>query len=382
MWYFSPMAGIYIHIPYCKQKCHYCDFHFSTSLSTKEDLLNALQKEIALQQNFLEGQNIYTIYLGGGTPSILKQKELMQLFDVIYQNFSVAIDAEITLEANPDDLDAQKIKELGQTPVNRFSIGVQSFQDTDLQFMNRAHSAEEALESIKRLQDSGWENITIDLMYGTPTLSDKEWQQNMQTAINLNIPHISAYALTVEENTALHHFIEHKKCTPIEEEKSVRQFIQLMDTLEKVGFIQYEISNFAQKGFYSQHNSNYWKGENYLGLGPSAHSFNGTLRQWNISNNIRYIQQISQGLVPAETEEINVKQRYNEYILTSLRTIWGVNTKFVKSHFSINYERFLINSAQKWINSGHLLKNNELLTLSNKGKLMADSISTDLIWVD
>ena len=382
MWYFSPMAGIYIHIPYCKQKCHYCDFHFSTSLSTKEDLLNALQKEIALQQNFLEGQNIYTIYLGGGTPSILKQKELMQLFDVIYQNFSVAIDAEITLEANPDDLDAQKIKELGQTPVNRFSIGVQSFQDTDLQFMNRAHSAEEALESIKRLQDSGWENITIDLMYGTPTLSDKEWQQNMQTAINLNIPHISAYALTVEENTALHHFIEHKKCTPIEEEKSVRQFIQLMDTLEKVGFIQYEISNFAQKGFYSQHNSNYWKGENYLGLGPSAHSFNGTLRQWNISNNIRYIQQISQGLVPAETEEINVKQRYNEYILTSLRTIWGVNTKFVKSHFSINYERFLINSAQKWINSDHLLRNNELLTLSNKGILMADYISSDLLWVD
>ena len=186
-------------------------------------------------------------------------------------------------------------------------------------------------------------------MYGTPTLSDEDWQQNMQTAINLNVPHISAYALTVEKNTPLHHFIKHKKCAPVEEEKSARQFIQLMDNLDKVGFIQYEISNFAQKGFYSQHNSNYWKDKNYLGVGPSAHSFNGTFRQWNIANNIRYIQQISQGLVPAETEKMNVKQRYNDYILTTLRTIWGVNTSFVKSQFSGKYERFLLNSAQKWI---------------------------------
>ena len=376
------MAGIYIHIPFCKQKCHYCDFHFSTSLQTKENLLNALQKEISLQKNFLEGEKIHTIYLGGGTPSILKQEDLKRLFDVIYQNFPVANDAEITLEANPDDLHTQKIKELKQTDINRFSIGVQSFRDADLQFMNRAHCAEEAVDSVKRVQDAGWENITIDLMYGTPTLSDKDWQQNMQTAINLNVPHISAYALTVEKNTPLHHFIKHKKCAPVKEEKSARQFIQLMDNLDKVGFIQYEISNFAQKGFYSQHNSNYWKDKNYLGVGPSAHSFNGTFRQWNIANNIRYIQQISQGLVPAETEKMNVKQRYNDYILTTLRTIWGVNTSFVKSQFSGKYERFLLNSAQKWIDSDHLLKNNELLTLSKKGKLLANYISSDLFWVD
>lgn len=376
------MAGIYIHIPYCKQKCHYCDFHFSTTLRTKQDLLNALHKEIELQQNFLEGQNIHTIYLGGGTPSILKLKELKQLFDILYQNFPIAIDAEITMEANPDDLTTQKVKELKQTPVNRFSIGVQSFQDADLQFMNRGHSAEESLVSIKRIQDSGWENITIDLIYGTPTLSDTDWKNNLQTAINLTVPHVSAYALTLEENTALHQFIEHKKCAPLSEEKSTRQFLQLMETLPKSGFIQYEISNFARDGFYSKHNSNYWNGEKYLGIGPSAHSFNGMERQWNIANNLHYIQQISKGIVPAETEKINEKQRYNDYIVTALRTKWGVNTNFIKSHFSVNYERFLLNSAQKWINSSHLLKNNGLLTLSKKGKLMADNISSDLFWVD
>ncbi len=382
MWYFSPMAGIYIHIPFCKQKCHYCDFHFSTSLHTKDNLLNALQKEIALQKNFLEGEPINTIYLGGGTPSILKQEELMQLFDVLYQTFSIAADAEITLEANPDDLHAQKVKTLKQTPINRFSIGVQSFLDADLKFMNRAHNAEEALSSIKRVQDAGWKNITIDLIYGTPTLSDNDWQENMQTAIDLAVSHISAYALTVEENTALHHLIEDKKCAPIEEERSARQFIQLMKTLPKASFTQYEISNFAQEGFYSQHNSNYWKGEKYLGLGPSAHSFNGTHRQWNIANNVRYIQQVAKGLVPAETEKLNEKQRYNDYILTTLRTIWGVNTNFVKSQFSNNFERFLLNSAQKWIDSRYLLRNNEIITLSQKGKLMADNIATDLFWVD
>ena len=376
------MAGIYIHIPFCKQKCHYCDFHFSTSFRTKEDLLNALVKEIKLQQNFLEGETINTIYLGGGTPSILKQEELMQLFDVLYQNFTIATDAEITLEANPDDLNAKKLKELKQTPVNRFSIGVQSFQDADLQFMNRAHSTEEAHSSIKRVQDTGWENITIDLIYGTPTLSDKDWQNNMQTAIDLAVPHISAYSLTVEENTALHHFIEYKKCAPVEEEKSARQFIQLMDTLPKAGFTQYEISNFAQEGFYSQHNSNYWKGEKYLGIGPSAHSFNGTDRQWNITNNVRYIQQIAQGTIPAEKEQLTEKQRYNDYILTTLRTIWGINLNFVKSRFSNDFEYFLLNSVQKWINSGHILKNEENLTLNQKGKLMADHIAADLFRVD
>ena len=375
------MAGIYIHIPFCKQKCHYCDFHFSTSLRTKDDLLYALQKEIIMQQNFFN-ETIHTIYMGGGTPSILNHQEIIQLLDTIYQNFSIASDAEITLEANPDDLNAQKVNELKQTPVNRFSIGVQSFMYADLQFMNRAHNAEEALGSIKRVQDAGWENISIDLIYGTPTLSDKDWQNNLQIAINLDVPHISAYALTIEENTALYHFIEQKKCAPVEEEKSARQFLKLMDTLPKARFTQYEISNFAKEGFYSQHNSNYWKGAKYLGIGPSAHSFNGKVRQWNVANNVRYIKQIYLGNLPAEMEKLNEKKRYNDYILTTLRTIWGVNLNFIKNHFSANFESFLLNFSQKWINSGHLLKNKEILCLSKKGKLMADHIVADLLWVD
>ena len=312
----------------------------------------------------------------------MNQEELIRLLGTLYQTFSIAPNAEITFEANPDDLNAQKIKELKQTPVNRFSIGVQSFKYADLQFMNRAHNSEEALGSIKRVQDAGWENISIDLIYGTPTLSDTDWQNNLQTAINLLVPHISAYALTVEENTALHHFIEHKKCAPVQEEKSARQFLQLMDTLPKACFTQYEISNFAQNGFYSQHNSNYWKGEKYLGIGPSAHSYNGTDRRWNIANNVRYIKQISQGLIPAETEKLNEKKRYNDYILTTLRTVWGVDLNFTKYHFSSNFESFLLNFSQKWIDSGHILKNKEILTLSQKGKLMADYIAADLLWVD
>lgn len=376
------MAGLYIHIPYCKQKCHYCDFHFSTSLRTKDDLLKALITEIKLQKHFLKGESVNTIYVGGGTPSILNQEELMQLFDTLYQTFPIANNAEITLEANPDDLHAPKVKELQHTPINRFSMGVQSFKEEDLTFMNRAHNAEEALSSIKRVQDAGWENITIDLIYGTPTLSDKDWQSNMQTAIQLAVPHISAYALTVEENTALHHFIEQKKCAPVEEEKSARQFLQLMATLPKAHFIQYEISNFGKESFFSKHNSNYWKGEKYLGIGPSAHSFNGLNRQWNISNNVRYIQQISQGVIPAETELLNEKQRYNDYILTTLRTIWGVDVNFIKSHFSADFEDILIVSAQKWIDSMHILKNDNILKLSQKGKLIADHIAADLFWVD
>lgn len=376
------MAGVYIHIPFCKQKCHYCDFHFSTSLRNKTELLNALVSEINLQKNFLEREPINTVYFGGGTPSILSQKELMRLFDTLYESFSIANDAEITLEANPDDLHAQKIKELKETPVNRFSVGIQSFVEADLKFMNRAHNAKEALNSIKHVQDAGWQNITIDLIYGTPTLSDKDWGGNMHTAIELGVPHISAYALTVEERTALHHFIEHKKCAPVEEEKSARQFLQLMETLPKANFIQYEISNFGKEDFFSKHNSNYWKGEKYLGIGPSAHSFNGTDRQWNVANNVRYIQQINQGIIPAEKEILSEKQRYNDYILTTLRTIWGTDSDFVKSRFSNDFGLFLTTSAQKWVDSKYILKKDTILTLSQKGRLMADHIAADLFYVD
>ena len=376
------MAGIYLHIPFCKQKCHYCDFHFSTSLGGKDDLLYALLLEIELQKTYLSGEKINTIYFGGGTPSLLSEKELMQIFDKLHQHFSIDENAEITLEANPDDLTAQKIKELKQTPINRFSIGIQSFQDADLKFMNRAHNSEEALSSIKRVQDTGWENITIDLIYGTPTLSDSDWTNNMQTAIDLSVPHISAYALTVEENTALHHFIKSKKCAPVEDKQSARQFQQLMKHLPKAGFIQYEISNFGKEGYFSKHNSNYWKGEKYLGLGPSAHSFNEASRQWNIANNSRYIQSLQKGELLMEVEKLTEAQQYNDYILTSSRTIWGVNINFTKSHFSSILNDYLLVLLDKWMKSGHIYQNNEIFTLSEKGKLMADAIASDLFYVE
>ncbi len=376
------MAGIYLHIPFCKQKCHYCDFHFSTSLGGKDDLLHALLLEIEFQKTYLSGEKINTIYFGGGTPSLLSEKELMQIFDKLHQHFSIDENAEITLEANPDDLTAQKIKELKQTPINRFSIGIQSFQDADLKFMNRAHNSEEALSSIKRVQDTGWENITIDLIYGTPTLSDSDWTNNMQTAIDLSVPHISAYALTVEENTALHHFIKSKKCAPVEDKQSARQFQQLMKHLPKAGFIQYEISNFGKEGYFSKHNSNYWKGEKYLGLGPSAHSFNEASRQWNIANNSRYIQSLQKGELLMEVEKLTEAQQYNDYILTSSRTIWGVNINFTKSHFSSILNDYLLVLLDKWMKSGHIYQNNEIFTLSEKGKLMADAIASDLFYVE
>lgn len=376
------MAGIYLHIPFCKQKCHYCDFHFSTSLRTKDDLLRALLTEIELQKNYLSGEKINTIYFGGGTPSLLSEQELMLLFDKLHQHFSIDENFEITLEANPDDLTAQKIKELKQTPVNRFSIGIQSFQDADLKFMNRAHNSKEALSSVKRVQDAGWENITIDLIYGTPTLSDTDWQKNMQIAIDLSVPHISAYALTVEENTALHHFIKSEKCAPVEDEQSARQFQQLMKCLSKVDFIQYEISNFGKEGYFSKHNSNYWKGEKYLGLGPSAHSFDGDSRQWNIANNVRYIQSLQKGELLMELENLTEAQQYNDYILTSLRTIWGIDSVFVKSRFSSILSDYTLVLSEKWMKSGHIHQNNNIFTLSQKGKLMADAIASDLFYVE
>ena len=382
LWYFRCMAGLYIHIPYCKQKCHYCDFHFSTFLHTKTDFLQALLKEIVFQKDYLLGESIQTIYFGGGTPSLLDKEAINKVMDSIDRNFNIASKAEITLEANPDDLTSLKVKDLKQTAINRFSIGVQSFQDADLQFMNRAHSASEAMSSIKRVQDAGWENISMDLIYGTPTLSDSAWNENLTTFTALQVPHLSAYALTVEENTALHHFIEHKKCPPVEEEKSARHFLQLMETLPKSNFIQYEISNFGKENYFSQHNSNYWKREKYLGLGPSAHSYNGIERHWNVSNNAKYIIEIDKGIVPAEKETLHPQQNYNDYLLTNLRTIWGVNTDFVKSAFLGHFYDFLIDNCQKWIKSGHILQENELLTLSQKGKFMADGIAQDLFWVD
>ena len=375
------MSGIYIHIPFCKQQCHYCDFHFSTSLNNKNDLLDALVSEMSIRSDFLQGTKIRTIYLGGGTPSLLSGDEISKLFNALNNNFDLSNVEEITIETNPDDLTSDKIKELRSTPINRFSIGVQSFQAEDLLYMNRAHNAKQAFSSIKAVQDAGWHNITADLIYGTPTLSHEKWQENMQHIIDLGVPHLSAYGLTVEEKTPLHHAINIGKQQPLDEEKSSTHFEMLMDFIPQNGLEQYEISNFAMPGFEAIHNGSYWTDNLYLGLGPSAHSFDGKRRLWNIANNIRYIQAIKKGELNYDFEVLTEEQRFNEYVLTSLRTKKGCDKEYVKNRFSTFLVEFLTLSVNKWQKNGEIEENERFYILSKKGKLVADWIASDLFYV-
>ena len=386
------MAGIYIHIPFCKQACNYCDFHFSTSLKNKGEFLAALIREITLQKKYLNdselalkggvnrnipGSVINTIYFGGGTPSLLRQEELLTIFEELQAHFTIAPDAEITLEANPDDLSVEKLKELKKTPINRLSIGIQSFFDEDLQFMNRAHNVQMALSSVKAARENGFANISIDLIYGTPTLTDENWRENLRIAFELDVQHISCYALTVEAKTALDYAIKSGKTKNVDEFHTARQFEILIDEMKKNNFIQYEISNFCKEGFYSKHNSNYWLKEKYLGLGPSAHSYNGVSRQWNVKNNMRYTQALQNNELDFEKEILTPDQQYNEYILTSLRTIWGTDLRVIKQ-FGDNYLSNCLQEAQAYFDSADLLQKGDHIYLTDKGKLLADRISSDL----
>ncbi|MCO6500969.1 MAG: radical SAM family heme chaperone HemW [Vicingus serpentipes] len=374
------MAGLYIHIPFCKQKCSYCDFHFSTSLKYKTDLIQALLKEIEIKQDQIK-EPIQTIYFGGGTPSILHQKELSSIVERIYTNYKVAEVVEFTLECNPDDIDSQKLKELKSIGVNRLSMGVQSFFDDDLQFFNRAHNANEAERSILKSQDEGFENITIDLIYGTPLLTDKKWKQNLEKIRDLNVSHLSAYTLTVEPKTALHHQVKTGQITPLSDEKVVRQLEMLIEQTKKYGLTQYEVSNFGKEGFYSLHNSNYWKGVEYLGFGPSAHSYIGEKRYWNISNNAKYIDAINANTNYFEEEVIDEKTAYNEYVLTRLRTIWGVDLTHLKTNFREEVNTHFEKEAAAYLKSAHLLQEKEVITLTHKGLFIADKITSDLFFV-
>jgi len=372
------MPGIYIHIPFCKQACNYCDFHFSTSLTNKDAFLNALKKEIEMQRDFLEGDKISTIYFGGGTPSLLSEKELMNIFETLDKHFIISPDAEITLEANPDDLSKEKIKQLKATPINRLSIGIQSFYDEDLKLMNRAHNSKEATTAVKAAQDSGFENITIDLIYGIQTLSNANWKNNLATAFDLDVKHISAYCLTVEPKTVLAHQIKTGQLKNVDEQQSAEQFEIMLEAMDKNNFIQYEISNFCKEGFYSKHNSNYWLKENYLGLGPSAHSYNGHSRQWNVSNNVLYIQSLEKGELNFEKEELTIDHRYNEYILTSLRTMWGTDLNYLSQTFGKDYLTHCLHEAKKYLETNKVLHQENKLILSDEGKLFADKIASDL----
>lgn len=372
------MAGIYIHIPFCKQACHYCDFHFSTSLQNKDSFLSALKKEIQLRKNYLKDEVVSTIYFGGGTPSLLSKNELLDLFKILRENFKIDDDAEVTLEANPDDLTDEKLSELIQTPVNRLSIGIQSFYEEDLKLMNRAHNSEEALKAVKLAKEKGFNNITIDLIYGTPTLTHHRWRNNLQIAFALEVDHISAYCLTVEPKTALAKLVKSGAVPNVDEQQSAEQFEIMLEAMHGNDFVQYEISNFCRHGAYSKHNSSYWKKENYLGLGPSAHSFNGISRQWNVSNNALYIRGLDKGELNFEIEELTPGQRYNEYVLTGLRTIWGLDLSKVESEIGIEFKEQCLKEVEAYIRSGYVLNEENKLYLTDKGKLIADKIASDL----
>lgn len=373
--------GIYIHIPFCKQACHYCDFHFSTSVKKKGELVNMLCKEMELRKDEMPGKEVRTIYFGGGTPSLLNPVELKQIFDTIYSNFQVSDDAEITLEANPDDLIREKLEILKASKINRLSIGVQSFFEDDLKLMNRAHNASEALKSIQMAKEY-FNNISIDLIYGIPDMSAQRWKRNIEIALMLGLPHFSCYALTVEPNTALKKFIDKGIIKPVDDDLAKAHFEILIKTLKEAGFVHYEFSNFGKPGYFSQNNTAYWTGKPYLGIGPSAHSYDGETRKWNVNNNTLYIKSLQKGSIPAEEEKLSVKDKYNEYVMTRLRTMWGVYLDDVELEFGEQFRNYLLEQAQQHLENGLLNNEKGRLYVSEKGKFLSDGIAADLFFVE
>lgn len=377
------MPGIYIHIPFCKQACHYCNFHFSTSLTQKQAFIEALLKEITLSISLEPGGQagiINTLYFGGGTPSIFTIDELKIIFDALQKRFTFSDDIEITLEANPDDINDLKLQEWKQIGINRFSIGIQSFLDEELQWMNRAHTAAESLACIDKIKAAGFSNFSVDLIYGSPLLNDDDWKKNVQTIIEKDIPHISCYALTVEPKTALDKMIALNKKAPVDAEKQAQQFLLLMQWMQEAGYEHYEISNFAKPGFRSRHNSSYWSGQKYYGFGPSAHSFDGKSRRWNIANNALYIQSLQKDSIPFEEEILTATQQVNEYIMTSLRTVEGINLEWLNAKFGNDKSSIIEAASRKYENSGRLKIENGRIILTTEGKLFADGIAADLFF--
>ncbi len=374
------MAGIYLHIPFCKQACSYCNFHFSTLLKSQDAVLQAMLKELENRQDFFSGETkIESIYFGGGTPSILPPSEIQKLIEKIHQLFTVSSNAEITLEANPDDLSREYLSTLKKdTPINRFSIGIQSFLDADLQYMHRAHHAEQAKNCIKTAQDVGFQNLSIDLIYGTPTMNNEQWQHNVQTAFDLQIPHLSCYALTVEVKTALANHIQKKKTIAPDEEQMVQQFSILMQAMRQQNYVHYEISNFAKESHFAVHNSNYWKGIPYLGIGAAAHSYDGKNRYWNIANNTIYVQKIKENKIAYETETLTNDNRYNEYVMTRIRTIFGVDAQTIKQDFGELYYAHFMLEISPFISNKWVVEDNGNYTLTDAGKIFCDYITENL----
>jgi len=377
---FKFLAGIYIHIPFCSQACIYCNFHFSTNLKTKTALLSAIKDEISDKTDYLGGEAVETIYFGGGTPSLLNAKEIEGILNALHKTFNISSSPEITLEANPDDLDNEKIKELKSAGINRLSIGIQSFNNTDLAFLNRAHNAAQAISCLENAKANGINLLSIDLIYGIPGQDEDIWAANLDAVTKYNIPHFSAYALTVEPKTQLAHLISQKKIAAVDEEQSIRNFNTLMQWVQNNNYLQYEISNFCTGNNYSKHNTAYWQGKKYAGFGPSAHSFNGDTRQWNIANNALYIKNIKEGNY-FELEPLSTAQKYNEYIMTALRTAWGIDPVYINSNFGDTFSSYFEEGIRQFLKSGHVDKKDGAYILTNSGKLLADGIISDLFVV-
>ena len=371
--------GIYIHIPFCRKACHYCNFHFSTNISYIDRMVDAICREIELTTDFLTDKDLNSIYFGGGTPSVLTSDQLERIFIVLKQYYNWNEQCEITLEANPDDMNIDKMQSWLSLGINRLSVGIQSFDDEDLNFMNRSHNAAEAISCLQLARGVGFRQFSLDLIYGSPTTDMNKWQQNIEIALSLHPEHISAYSLTVEEKTALHHQVKTGKAQAPDDSLSSEQFAVLISRLNQEGYIHYEISNFAKEGHFAKHNSSYWKNKPYLGIGPSAHSYTCHLRRWNIANNQKYMSSIESGVIPSESEFLSIEDRYNEMVMTGLRTMWGVDIKSIRDlgpQFETHFKR-VIDSG---IVENMIICDEGVFTLSEQGKHFADRVAMEFFW--
>lgn len=375
------MAGLYFHIPYCAKRCIYCDFFTSTDQSGKADFIDAVCKELILQKDYLRGEPLRTIYFGGGTPSQLSAGDFERIFETVNRFYNTGECEEITIEANPDDLTPDYLASLQKLPFNRISMGIQSFQPKDLKFLNRRHSREQAIDAVAACKDHGLGNISIDLIYGLPGQTAGEWSDNLDEAIALGIPHISAYHLIYEEGTPLTKLKAAGRVAPVSEELSETFFVMLIERLKQAGYLHYEISNFARPGCFSKHNSSYWNGSKYLGIGPSAHSFNGESRQWNIASMRRYRAGIEAGAPDVELEILDIDTKYNEYIITGLRTMWGISLDKIESGYGKERSSYCLSQARPYLDNGMLVREGGNLKLSPRGIFISDRIMSDLLWV-
>ena len=376
------MAGLYIHVPFCTKRCIYCDFFSNTEMKYKSSYVESVIKEMALRKDYIEGEEIETIYFGGGTPSLLSATDFRDLFEAIQQTFIIKEKAEITLEANPDDITESSVKNLCKLPFNRVIMGVQSFNDNDLHFLNRRHDSREAHQAIKLWKENDIHNISIDLIYGLPGQTIEAWIANINEALTLDIPHISAYMLTYEKGTPLYRMLQAGKIKPADDDLSLAFFSTLIKMLTTAGFTHYEISNFARQEFFSQHNSSYWTGKKYLGLGPAAHSYNGKNRQWNVASLPKYIEGIKNNKPITNGEILNLFTCYNDYIVTRMRTRWGIKLSDLQKLFGDNLKNYFLKTAQPYIKEQFLIQNEDTIKLSERGTFISDGIMSDLMYVD